>query len=178
MLLAKTLWKIRSKKDFFWVKWMNQIFLHGKDIWDYTVRKDDSSLLKRILEIRDYITRPEQTVHTARDRLANWADSTKFSLWFFQIEKTEGSMGSNCLKSIMSKHAFVLWLGAKSKLLTKDILHHTNIYWNCVFCGYCSKIVQCLFFICLFIYSIWGHIREWLGIRLSMSMIQSTLKSF
>lgn len=80
MLLAKTLWKIRSKKDFFWVKWMNQIFLHGKDIWDYTVRKDDSSLLKRILEIRDYITRPEQTVHTARDRLANWADSTKFSL--------------------------------------------------------------------------------------------------
>jgi hypothetical protein len=51
-LLSKLLWKIQAKKDNLWVKWINIMYLRGKDIWETSKRKDDSPLWKRLLDIR------------------------------------------------------------------------------------------------------------------------------
>ncbi|XP_022860183.1 uncharacterized protein LOC111380779 [Olea europaea var. sylvestris] len=71
-LLSKTLCNIHSKKDCLWIKWINEVHLRGSDIWKYKVRKGDSPLLKRLLEIRD----------TVRGKL-----QTKDRLWYLQIDR-------------------------------------------------------------------------------------------
>lgn len=65
-------------------EWVNQFFLCGRDIWDCTARKDDSPLLKKLLDIRDLFLQPQQsdlvagnglptdaTVNSSRQNAAN-----------------------------------------------------------------------------------------------------------
>lgn len=48
---------------------------------------------------------------------------------------------------ITPKHAFILSLGARSKLQTKDRLHHLQLDRNCSFCGLTEETTQYLFFL-------------------------------
>ncbi|XP_022878613.1 uncharacterized protein LOC111396409 [Olea europaea var. sylvestris] len=77
---------------------------------------------------------------------------------------------------ITPKHAFILWLGAQSKLLTKYRLPYLDIDKNCVFCERHLETGQHLFFQCSFASSIWMKIKVWTGIRRSMTTIPSALK--
>ncbi|XP_022853426.1 uncharacterized protein LOC111374897 [Olea europaea var. sylvestris] len=77
---------------------------------------------------------------------------------------------------ITPKHAFILLLGARSKLLTKDKLKHLNIDRRYIFCGVDEETECHLFFSCPISFAILGHVRDWLGIRRSMSTRPSALK--
>jgi hypothetical protein len=41
-LLSKLLWNLQNKKDTLLVKWVNVMYLRGKDIWETSKRKVDS----------------------------------------------------------------------------------------------------------------------------------------
>ena len=58
--------------------------------------------------------------------------------------------------AVMPKHAFVLWLSVKSKLLTKDKLHFLDIDRSCGLCGTCEETHQHVFFQCSVSSQIWG----------------------
>lgn len=77
---------------------------------------------------------------------------------------------------ITPKNSFILWLGAQSKLLTKDRLMHLDIDRTCILCWSQVKTCQHLFFQCAITSCIWHVIRKWLGIRRSMTTLPSTLK--
>ncbi|XP_052203952.1 uncharacterized protein LOC127809227 [Diospyros lotus] len=77
---------------------------------------------------------------------------------------------------MVPKHAFTLWLAAKAKLLTRDRLLYLDIDRNCALCGTDVETNSHLFFQCPFSKSVWGSIREWLGLSRLMSTIPSALK--
>lgn len=49
-LLCKLLWNIHIKKDSLWIKWVHHFYF--RDIWSYTTKRDDSPLLKTLIQIR------------------------------------------------------------------------------------------------------------------------------
>lgn len=80
---------------------------------------------------------------------------------------------------ITPKHSFILWLGAKSKLLVMDLLTHLNIDGTCVLSGSQAEIAktgQHLLFNYSFTSCIWAEIQACLGIKRSATMLLSTLK--
>jgi hypothetical protein len=71
-LLSELLWNLQSKKDTLWVKWINVMYLRGKNIWETSKRKVDSPMWKRLLEINDHLIGLEGSLDLARARLASW----------------------------------------------------------------------------------------------------------
>lgn len=50
-LLAKTLWNIHLKKDTLWIKWVNELFLHGNSIWEWVPKADSPPIFKNLAEL-------------------------------------------------------------------------------------------------------------------------------
>lgn len=77
---------------------------------------------------------------------------------------------------ITPKHSFILWLGLKGRLNTKDRLHYLGIDQICGFCHSSVESKQHLFFSCSFSGRIWMSIRAWIGLRRVMSTLESGIK--
>ncbi|XP_022880980.1 uncharacterized protein LOC111398292 [Olea europaea var. sylvestris] len=87
-----------------------------------------------------------QTASFGRQFLVIWSEnlgcstaakfSTKNAYNFFRPKGTFKPWGAEVWKAcITPKHSFMLWLGAQSKLLTKDKLLYLDIDCKCVLCG-------------------------------------------
>ncbi|XP_052177540.1 uncharacterized protein LOC127791595 [Diospyros lotus] len=161
-LLARTLWDIHQKES----------------LW---VQRDDSPLLKQLRWIRDKILLEAGSNDAAISRLSCWTNNGRFSISsaynYFRDKGPLRVWASNAWHpSVVPKHAFALWLAAKSRLLTRDRLLYLDINRSCVLCGTAVETNSHLFFQCPFNSSVWGIIREWLGISRLMSTIPSALK--
>ncbi|GJU26932.1 RNA-directed DNA polymerase, eukaryota, reverse transcriptase zinc-binding domain protein, partial [Tanacetum coccineum] len=55
VLIIKQLWKVISKRDTLWVKWINTESLKGKSIWETTAKANSSVGWKEMLKLRDKI---------------------------------------------------------------------------------------------------------------------------
>ena len=53
VLLVKILWNIASNKESLWVKWINEIRLKDKNIWEVQCDSNSSSGWKNLLSFRD-----------------------------------------------------------------------------------------------------------------------------
>ncbi|GFS37912.1 hypothetical protein Acr_00g0054780 [Actinidia rufa] len=84
-LLAKNLWNIQDKKDSLWVRWVHQYYLQNTSIWEYTRKKQDSAMLKKVLLIRDKIYAMEGSLQAVNNRMGQWvlrADESVDHLFF------------------------------------------------------------------------------------------------
>lgn len=84
-----------------------------------------------------------------------------------------------CMKDLwkpclLPKHAFILWLGVKGRLLTKDRITYLELEGYCDLCSVSLETLDHLFFECRFSLSIWEQIKKWLGIR--RSTLNSAIK--
>lgn len=177
-LLSKLLWNISEKKDSLWIQWVNHIYLRDRSVWDFEVHKRDSSLFKRIFAIRDRLR------HQTLD------GTTLLSRWFMGLAKPNETAYDFFRPSaprlvwaslvwsayITPKHAFILWLGIKGKLNTKNRLVFLDVDQTCAFCSTHNETVQHLFFGCNLSASVWNCIRGWLGINRAMTTIDSAIK--
>ncbi|XP_022865360.1 uncharacterized protein LOC111385213 [Olea europaea var. sylvestris] len=68
-----------TQKGSLWIKWINEVHLRGLDIWKYRVKKDDSPLLKKLLEIRDSIVESHSDEQAGINRLCSGTNSEIFS---------------------------------------------------------------------------------------------------
>lgn len=140
--------------------------------------KSDSLLLKRMLEIIDVIAGNYGATHSAENMLSNQNSASHFCVHAAYEHFRPKGEKKVWRSFITPKHAFILWLGTQLKLLIKDRLLYLNIDKNYVFCGTHLEMRQHLFFQWLFTSSIWMKIKAWMGIRNSMTTIQSALKCF
>ncbi|GFZ03984.1 hypothetical protein Acr_16g0006080 [Actinidia rufa] len=92
-LLSRNLWNISAKKDTLWVRWMHQNYLQNSCIWDYNGYKQNSNLIKHVLNVRDKVLTEEGSIQAAKSRV-----------------------------DITPRHSFILWLGLKDRLQTRDKL--------------------------------------------------------
>ncbi|XP_062103730.1 uncharacterized protein LOC133814836 [Humulus lupulus] len=51
ILLAKFIWAISSKQDQLWVKWVNNIYLKGSQLWDYILKQDVSWYWRKLIKL-------------------------------------------------------------------------------------------------------------------------------
>ncbi|GFZ03501.1 hypothetical protein Acr_16g0001250 [Actinidia rufa] len=77
-LLAKNLWNIQDKKDSLWVRWVHQYYLQNTLIWEYTRKKQDSAMLKKVLLIRDKIYAMEGSMQAVNNRMGQWVLRGRF----------------------------------------------------------------------------------------------------
>ena len=180
-LLTKALWNIHAKKDTLWVRWINQVYLKGQSLWDWSPNKGDSPLLKRLFGIKHLICQMEGTPQCAIERLSSWVRGTDLNTAcaydFFRPKGTKMIWAKDVWSScIAPKHSFVLWLSVRSKLLTKDNVKHIDIDKNCVLCGTAAESIKHLFFDCNFSSNVWNQVRIWLNIKRLMSTLCSALK--
>lgn len=80
-----------------------------------------------MLDIRQQLTGHERTVQAAVDRLGTWTAAGQFyvpgAYEFFRQKAVKKAWATEVWRSyITPEHYFILWLGAHSKLLTKDML--------------------------------------------------------
>ncbi|GFS40281.1 hypothetical protein Acr_00g0067560 [Actinidia rufa] len=145
-LLSKTLWDIQAKKGFF----MGSMG-------------------------------PPETVERASLTLHQWALNGKFQsrlAYEFLRPKNAKLTWPKLVwhATIISRHSFILWLGLKDRLLTKNKLRDYIEDQSCPLCSAQNETLNHLFFQCTFGKQIWANIKSWLGISRAMQSLKATVK--
>ncbi|GFZ09693.1 hypothetical protein Acr_21g0002920 [Actinidia rufa] len=78
--------------------------------------------------------------------------------------------------AIIPRHSFILWLGLKDRLLTKNKLRDYIEDQSCPLCSAQNETLNHLFFQCTFGKQIWANIKSWLGISQAMQSLKATVK--
>ena len=167
-MLTKTLWDIQAKTESLWVKWVHQRYMNRGSFWDYQIKHEDSPLLKQVIAIRDEITGAERSVENAVILLNQWAPNgefkSKLAYDFFRPKSPKLPWPKLVWhNSIPPRQSFILWLGLKDRLLTKDKLQGLIEDQSCPLCRTEIESVDHLFFRCRIVSQIWSKIKGWLG---------------
>ncbi|KAK4382608.1 hypothetical protein Sango_2855500 [Sesamum angolense] len=77
---------------------------------------------------------------------------------------------------IPPKYSFILWLGLRERMATRDRLAFLHEDPSCSMCINSKESAKHLFFECPFSSYVWSHIRQWFGITRRMSTLLSAVK--
>ncbi|CAH9091992.1 unnamed protein product [Cuscuta epithymum] len=180
-LLSRTLWNIHSKKDSLWVKWVNGVYLHGRDVWTFVPHNRDSLLMKRFALIRDLIVSKFSSINEALVYLGKITIDGRLSSSkvydLLRIKGTPHPWMSFIWKSyIPPKFSFIAWLAFRNRLATYDNLEYLDVINVCPFCKGEPETVSHLYFECIITGQVWTRIKAWLGITRQMTTLRSAVK--
>ncbi|PSS30620.1 Ribonuclease H protein [Actinidia chinensis var. chinensis] len=151
-LLAKTMWDIQSKKDSLWV-----------------------------MGLRDEIIATEQSQPAAAQKINQWTANgdlhSKLAYDYFKPKANKLKWPAVIWSNYTTpKHAFILWLAMKERLLTKDRLPDPGADQTCSLCRTENETTEHLFFQCNFVRQIWSPIKSWMGFRRTLSTLKAAVK--
>ncbi|KAL2250196.1 UNVERIFIED_CONTAM: hypothetical protein Sindi_2493300 [Sesamum indicum] len=169
-LLARVLWNIHRKADTLWVQWVNDVYLRDASIWDWQPKKGDSPLLQRLAEIRNRVITEFGSSEAAIEQMTRWSTpkglQTSKAYEYFRPKLARQPWKAAIWKAfIPPKYSFIMWLGLRNRLATRDRLEFLHEEDLCSLCVNTKESAKHLFFECPFSNYIWSHIREWLGIN-------------
>ncbi|KAK6158980.1 hypothetical protein DH2020_006294 [Rehmannia glutinosa] len=132
-LSAKTLRNIHANKQTLWFWWIHHYYLRNRSIWDWTVHRDDSPLIKNILRIRDQLIDTCGSQQSAEQKIEYWS-TRLLSKCTWDAYETFRPHGNNvCWKSIIwgpsipPKYSFIMWLCILGRLKTKNSIGFMDI---------------------------------------------------
>ncbi|KAL0290257.1 UNVERIFIED_CONTAM: hypothetical protein Scaly_2678100 [Sesamum calycinum] len=180
-LLARVLWNIHCKADTLWAKWVNEVYLRGASLWDWQPKKGDSLLLRRLAGIRDRIITDFGSTHAANRHMTEWTDNkglvTSKAYEYFRPKLPRQPWKASIWKAfIPPKYSFILWLGLRERMATRDRLAFLHEDPSCSMCINSKESAKHLFFECSFSSYVWSYIRQWFGITRRMSTLLSAVK--
>ncbi|KAL2247098.1 UNVERIFIED_CONTAM: hypothetical protein Sindi_2562100 [Sesamum indicum] len=126
-LLARVLWNIHRKADTLWVQWVNGVYLRGASIWDWQPKKGDSLLLQQLAEIRNRVITDFGSPKAAIEQMTRWSTQkglqTSIAYEYFRPKLARQPWKAAIWKAfIPPKYSFILWLGLRGRLATRDKL--------------------------------------------------------
>ncbi|GFZ14571.1 hypothetical protein Acr_24g0007610 [Actinidia rufa] len=138
-------------------------------------------MVRYLSEIKDKIRTVEGSSQAAQDRLNQWATKGSFNVkacYDFFRNKGTNLYWTKIIwhSSIMPKHSFILWLGLKGKLLTRDRMAEYIEDTSCVLCGYPMESQDQLFFHCPKTKQVWMEIKAWLGFTRALTTLKAAVK--
>ncbi|KAL0386178.1 UNVERIFIED_CONTAM: hypothetical protein Sradi_3012100 [Sesamum radiatum] len=194
-ILMECLWEFRdvfglavntSKSSIFtadtlWVKWVNEVYLRGVSLWDWQPKKGDSPLLRRLADILDRFITAFISPKAVVQCMADWSNTkgleTSKAYEYFRPKLMRQSWKTVIWKAfIPPKYSFILWLGLRGRLATRDRHAFLQEEYSYSFCINTMESVSHLFFACPFSVHVWTNIRQWLGITRRMSTLPSEVK--
>ena len=131
--------------------------------------------------LRDEIIQSEITIERAILKLDQWAPNGKFqSRLAYEFFRPRGAKLTwprlVWHGSIIPRHSFILWLGLKDRLLTKDKLQDFIEDQSCPLCNSQNETLNHLFFHCRIGNQIWANVKRWLGISRAMQTLKAAVK--
>ncbi|KAH1241965.1 putative ribonuclease H protein [Glycine max] len=124
-LLSCILWDFHCKKDSLWVRWVHHYYFRRSDVWNYNTSSSDSVLIKKIIQIRDFIISKELSTEEAKKRIQSWSTNEQLLVGkvyeYIRGAKPTVSWCSVIWNPIIPpKMSFILWLAKRNQLLTLD----------------------------------------------------------
>ncbi|GFY92706.1 pyruvate decarboxylase-2 [Actinidia rufa] len=179
-LLSKSLWNLQSKKDSLSVKWVHHIYIKRTSFWEYVPAKQNSQMIRQLAQIRDIAT-IEGSLPAALIRMQQWTSSGKFNTkacYDFFRSKGANICWTNLVwhHSLLPKHSFILWLGLKDRLLTRDKLMDQIVDTSCSLCNNPIESLNHLFFQCSVVNQVWTEIKNWLGFSWALTTLKAAAK--
>ncbi|KAL0386604.1 UNVERIFIED_CONTAM: hypothetical protein Slati_4592800 [Sesamum latifolium] len=180
-LLSRVLWNIHLKADTLWVQWVNGVYLRGGSVWDWQPKKGDSPLLQRLADIRNRLVSELGSSEAAIRHMETWASNkgldTSKAYEYFRPKHTRRPWQTIIWKAfIPPRYSFVLWLGLRGRLATRDRLSFLHEEEACSLCINQQESARHLFFECPFSNYVWSQIRHWVGFSRRMSTLLSAVK--
>ncbi|KAH1220640.1 putative ribonuclease H protein [Glycine max] len=172
-LLSRILWDFHCKKDSLWVRWVHHYYFRGSDVWNYNTSSSDSVLIKKIIQIRDFIISKELSTEEAKKRIQSW--STNEQLLVGKVyEYIRG------VKPAIS-WCSVIWNPTippkMNRLLTLDKVAFLNKGSLCPLCSNEAESNAHLLFSCRKSLQIWAHIRDLAPFRRRFTSLQRITNS-
>ncbi|KAL5185111.1 hypothetical protein HKD37_17G048683 [Glycine soja] len=163
-LLSRILWNFHCKKDSLWVRWVHHYYFRGSDVWNYNTSSSDSALIKKIIQIRDFIISKELSTKEAKKRIQSWSTNEQLLVgkvyeYIRGVKPTVSWCSVIWNPAIPPNISFILWLAKKNRLLTLDKAAFLN---KDSLCPLYSNEVESnahLFFSCRKSLHVWAHIR-------------------
>ena len=159
VILLKSLWALVSKKDRSWIKWVNDYYLKGTDIFHFRVPSTASWMLARIFD--------------SRQQLNGWDDmNTLVVNGRFNVQKAylhRVACGPKppckalwCNGKASPRSTICLWKILQNRLPMKDRLSKWGIQYGitCVLCHQEDETRDHLFSCCPFIQNMHQHINS------------------
>jgi len=164
-LLSRILWDFHYKKDFLWVRWVHHYYFRGSDVWNYNSSSSDLVLIKKIIQIRDFIISKELSTEEAKKRIQSWSTNQQLLVdkvyeYIRGVKPTVSWCSVIWNPAIPPKMSFILWLAKRNRLLTLDKVVFLNNGSLCPLCSNESESNAHLFFSCRKSLQIWTHIRD------------------
>ncbi|KAL0287980.1 UNVERIFIED_CONTAM: hypothetical protein Sradi_7112600 [Sesamum radiatum] len=180
-LLARVLWNIHRKSDTLWVQWVNGVYLKGGSVWDWQPKKGDSPLLQRLAQIRNRLVTEFGSSEALIQHMEKWTDGkglvTSKAYEYLRPKHARQPWQTDIWKGfIPPKYSFVLWLGLRARLATRDRLSFLHEEEACSLCINRQESARHLFFECPFSDYVWSNIRDWVGLSRRMSTLLSAMK--
>ena len=137
--------------------------------------------MKHILSARDKLLEEEGSIQAAKIRVEQWVVNGKFNskaaYEFFRPRKLILTWPNLVWhSSIIPKHSFILWLGLKDRLQTKDKIQELIEDKVCPLHSADDETIDHLFFQCVIGKQVLSHIKQWLGIKRAMTTLKSAVK--
>lgn len=176
-LLSKTLWNIHVKKDSLWVKWVHHYY--WDDILKWRWRKDDTHLVKKLIEIRDELMSREGSWAEVERQMASWFGKPQGLLEAYKSFIPDAGKWPwkpvIWKPNILPKHRFAFWIFAHGKCLTKDRQPYI-LDKSCGLCGIVDEDIHHVFFQCTAPTQLWIRLWNWLGVRGSPNSLGGLLR--
>lgn len=147
-LLGKYIWSIASKADNLWVRWIDHVYLKGKDWKSYVPNSSASWYWRQLCHIKDSFRGGYSGDRWLFDRRGYSAASGYCWLRDVQNEVTWAKWVWNRLN--IPKHSFLSWIVMWQRLNTRDRLRKIGLQTpsDCPLCGRYPESIDHLFLHC------------------------------
>ncbi|KAL5125555.1 putative ribonuclease H protein [Glycine soja] len=152
-LLSRILWDFHCKKDSLWVRWVHHYYFRGSDVWNYNTSSSDPVLIKKIIQINDFIISKELSTEEVKKRIQSWSTNEQLLVdkvyeYIRGVKPTVSWCSVIWNPAIPPKMSFILWLAKRNRLLTLDKVAFLNKGSLCPLCSNESESNAHLFFSC------------------------------
>ncbi|XP_074313632.1 uncharacterized protein LOC141648816 [Silene latifolia] len=162
--VGKLVWWIASKKDLLWIKWIDKIYLKGREWFDYQPNANSSWAWRQVCMVKDKFASGYrngqwqlQNGHYSIGNGYNWLrqDNLTKVPWFSSVWSRLNT----------PKHVFNAWLIKHGRLLTMDRLHKMGITdrMTCYLCGTHDEDHAHLIEKCSYTRRCYERMRAWIG---------------
>ncbi|KAL0294493.1 UNVERIFIED_CONTAM: hypothetical protein Scaly_3120600 [Sesamum calycinum] len=165
----------KRQSQLFLMRWATPLCLRGR-LKPLTFQKSILMVIEGESPLQAAIS-----VHGRMEHMAEWSSSkgldTSKVYEYFRPKRAKQPWQTVIWKAfIPPKYSFILWLGLRGRLSTRDRLMFLQEDSSCSLCINIQETAKHLFFECPFSNLVWTNIRQWLGIHRRMSTLLSAVK--
>uniref|UniRef100_A0A803QNJ9 Reverse transcriptase zinc-binding domain-containing protein n=1 Tax=Cannabis sativa TaxID=3483 RepID=A0A803QNJ9_CANSA len=171
--MGKYVWAITNKEDTLWLRWINSVYLHNEDWWDYKLPSQSSWYWKSLVRLKDQMKEASGRMVLQQ----KYTIAQGYNLFKLAGEKIHWP------KQVWSrlnspKHSFVLWLAMHQRLKIRDRLFKMKIVEDqvCLLCCAHQESTEHLFFGCTETSRCLRELTTWLNWKTSHISLPNLIK--